>query len=99
MVTSIPIRYGVNILERTWGEHTKPGNYSYWADPAERGGATFFAYEWVNPRLGKRIESVSVRGSSGFRNTEGKVIGGNAVLLKELSYVKARTFPDPVRAR
>lgn len=98
-VQTIPIRYGVNILERTWGANRDPRSYCYRADPVERGGETYFAFEWVNPRFGKVIKQVVLKQSSGFRNSRGNALGNNAVLLKGLSLVKKRPFPEPVKAR
>lgn len=90
LVQTVPIRYGVNILERTWGTSHNPRSYCYRADPVECGdSATFFAFEWVNPRFGKAIKEICVKGSA----------EGNAVILKALSVVKKRPFPEPVKAR
>jgi hypothetical protein len=52
-VTTIPIRYGVNIQEWNWAARTSARDYCYAADPVALGGAgdkavTFFAYEWTN---------------------------------------------------
>lgn len=90
-VATIPIRYGVNILERTWVRSGAPQSYCYRADPvACDDDSVFFAYEWSNPRLDKPIKSVTFHGSSGYRSTNGKRLGDNAVLLKALSAVTAR---------
>jgi hypothetical protein len=84
-VTTIPIRYGANILERNWRASGKPGTYVYGADPIDTGDdATFFAFEWVNPRFGKVIREVRKH--------------GDRVLLKSVSVVKKRSFPEPVKA-
>jgi hypothetical protein len=59
---------------------------------------TFFALEWKNPRLGKKIEEIRLKGTTGFRggdpdftNNFGPVIPANAVLLKAISIVKKRS--------
>jgi len=98
-VATIPIRYGVNIREWDWAKREARG-YAYWADAVKVGDqqntpVTFFAYEWVNPRLGKAVKEVRLRGSSGFIDTQGKVIPANAVILRALSVVKKRGFPAP----
>jgi hexosaminidase len=98
-VATIPIRYGVNILERTWGARRNPRSYCYRADPVDSDGETFFSFEWVNPRLGKVIKQISLTPSSGFRGTNRKVIAENPVLLKALSFVEKRTSPEPGKAR
>jgi hypothetical protein len=102
-VTTIPIRYGVNILEWDWDQRVSGNSYCYNADPIAVGGVdknriTFFAYEWTNPRLGKVIEEVRLKGTNGFRggsddfnNDVGPVIASNAVILTALSIVKKRS--------
>jgi Glycosyl hydrolase family 20, catalytic domain len=97
-VTTIPIRYGVNIQEWNWAARTSARNYCSGADPVALGGAVnFFAYEWTNPRLGQTIASVRLKGTTGFRggdsdfiNGFGPVIPNNAVYLKAISVVRAR---------
>lgn len=99
---SVPIRYGVNIGEWNWEKRTSAKDYCYGADAIPLGGApgneiTFFAYEWINPRLGKTIREVALKGSKGFRggsddftNDAGPVIAGNAVILAAISAVNQR---------
>ena len=101
-VTTIPIRYGVNIAEWNWAKRTSAHDYCYGANAVELGGAvdnpiTFFAFEWKNPRLGKKIEEIRLKGTTGFRggdpdftNNFGPVIPSNAVMLKAISVVKKR---------
>ncbi len=99
LVETVPIRYGVNILERSWGAGRNPRSYCYGADAVETADGTYFAFEWVNPRFGKAIKQVTLRLSSGFRSSQGKMPDPNAVLLRGISLVKQRTFPEPVKAR
>jgi hypothetical protein len=100
-VITIPIRYGVNIQEWNWNERVSAKDYCYNADPVEVGGPdkpiTFFAYEWINPRLGKVVQEIRLKGTSGFQggsddfdNDWGPVIASNAVMLAALSIVKKR---------
>jgi hypothetical protein len=98
-VTTIPIRYGVNILEWNWQSRTSPNDYCYGADAVNLGatGVTFFAFEWKNPRLGKVIREVRLKGTQGFRgpdpgftNDYGPVIPNNGVILGAISVVKKR---------
>jgi len=98
-VQTVPIRYGVNILERTWGTSRKPRSYCYGADAVETGDGTYFALEWVNPRFGKVIKQVVLRPSSGFRSSRGRMMEQNSVILREIRVVKKRPFPEPVKAR
>ena len=102
-VSIIPIRYGVNILECSWDERVSAHDYCYNADAVEVGDrathqVTFFAYEWINPRLGKVVQEVRMKGTTKFRggsddynNDMGPVIASNAVILAALSVVKKRS--------
>ena len=101
-VTTIPIRYGVNILEWNWEQRVSGNVYCYGADAVSVGGETanritFFAFEWPNPRLGKVIQEIRLKGTTGFRgassdfsNDWGPVIGNNAVILRAISMVQKR---------
>ncbi|HLY63361.1 MAG TPA: beta-N-acetylhexosaminidase [Terriglobia bacterium] len=100
---TIPIRYGVNILEWNWYRHPPAKTYCYGADNVICGRSpqnpiSFFAFEWTSPRLGKVIREVRLNGSTrfrgavpGFENYYGDVIPANAVILKAVSLVKRRS--------
>ena len=102
-VTTIPIRYGVNILEWNWDERVSAHDYCYNADALavgaeEKDRVTFFVYEWTNSRLGKVIQEIRLKGTKGFQggtndfnNDLGPVIESNAVILTALSMVKKRS--------
>lgn len=106
LVDTIPIRYGVNILEWSSAEQPVPSeakiSYCYQAEEIDCGAADggpirFFAFEWANPRLGKVIRTVHLRGSQrfrgavhGYRNTYGSIIPSNAIALKAISFVPRR---------
>jgi Glycosyl hydrolase family 20, domain 2/Glycosyl hydrolase family 20, catalytic domain len=102
-VTTIPIRYGVNILECNWDQRVSKNDYCYGADAVAVGretnnGITFFACEWTNPRLGKVIQEIRLKGTARFQgassdyvNDWGPVIESNAVILKAISMVEKRT--------
>jgi hypothetical protein len=102
-VVTIPIRYGVNILEWNWDQRVSARDYCYNADALAVGGntpdrVTFFAYEWINPRLGKVVQEIRLKGTIGFRggsddfnNEMGPVIASNAVILTALSVVRKRS--------
>ncbi len=102
-VITIPIRYGVNILEWNWDQRVAGDDYCYAADAVAVGrgnldAVTCFAYEWTNPRLGKVIQEIRLKGTHGFRggtddfnNDVGPVIASNAVILTAVSMVKKRT--------
>jgi hypothetical protein len=101
-VTTIPIRYGVNILEWGWDRRVSANDYCYGADAvavSDQAGnrISFFAYEWINPRRGKVVREIRLKGTTGFRggsgdfnNDWGPVIAGNAVILAALSVVRKR---------
>lgn len=101
-VRTIPIRYGVNIAEWSWDKRQSARDYCYGADAVPVGAdpanpITFFAFEWINPRLGKVIKEVRLKGTTGFRggdpdftNDYGPVISNNAIILKAISLVKKR---------
>ncbi|MBN1675070.1 MAG: hypothetical protein JXR37_28775 [Kiritimatiellae bacterium] len=61
-----------------------------------RGPVMFYAFEWRNPRFGRRIEAVRLKGSRGFRECktwEGyadRTIATNAIVLAALSVVEKR---------
>jgi hypothetical protein len=102
-VTTIPIRYGVNILEWNWDQRVSAKDLCYGADAVAVGSrakdsVTFFAYEWINPRLGKVIHEIRLKGTTGFQggsddfdNSQGSAIASNAVILAALSMVKMRS--------
>jgi hypothetical protein len=102
-VVTVPIRYGVNICEWNWDERVKARDYCYYADAVPVGSrapdrVTFFAYEWINPRLGKVVQEIRLKGTTGFRggsddfnNEMGPVIASNAVMLAALSVVRKRS--------
>ncbi len=98
----IPVRYGINILEWNWGTSQSAGNYCYGADLVSCGqdgksAITFFALEWMSPRLGKVIKEIRLKGSArfrgavpGFENSFGEIIPNNAVLLLAISCTQKR---------
>ena len=98
LVETAPVRYGVNILEAGWGKKHEPRNVAWQADLVDCGGSpegriTFFAFEWINPRFGKQIKEVRLEGTSGFKNSEGKTMADNALILLAVSVVRKRPFP------
>lgn len=102
LVLSVPIRYGVHLREWNWDRIASVNNNCYSADAVtletESGGTmTFWAYEWVNPRIGKVVKEIRLRGTSGFQggaedfsNSAGPVIDSNIVILAALSIVRMR---------
>jgi Glycosyl hydrolase family 20, domain 2/Glycosyl hydrolase family 20, catalytic domain len=95
LVEAAPIRYGVNILEAGWGKKHESRNVAWQAElvdcgknPGER--ITFFAFEWVNPRFGKRVKEIRLEGISGFKNFRDKTIANNAIMLLAVSIVSKR---------
>jgi glycosyl hydrolase family 20 len=98
---TIPIRYGVNILEWDW--HSRPDRrYVYGADAVLIRDRVpkpiiMWAFEWESPRLGKVISEVRLKGTAGFRGADpdytnhyGPTIADNAVILAAISVVNSR---------
>ena len=85
-IETIPLRYGVNILEQNWLDSPAPRNTAYEAEliPAS-GGKTWFAFEWINPRFGRTIREVRLKSNS----------EANPVSLEELRIVRKKTAPEP----
>jgi hypothetical protein len=95
---------GENSLDRREGRTGSPQNaYCYRGDPVlcsspgSTKPVTFFAYEWVNPRFGKKIKEVNVHGSLNYQAQQrdyGTVVSapmpGNAILLIGISKVSKR---------
>lgn len=116
---TVPVQYGVNILEwnpggenrldKNEGETGSAQNiYCYSADPVVCSSGptpvTFFAFEWVNPRFGKKIKEVNLCGTVNYQATQtdyGKPVyaplKSNAIMLAGLSKVKKREpfIPKP----
>lgn len=95
LVESAPIRYGMNILEASWGKAHEPRNLAWQSDlvdcgkePHER--LTFFAFEWVNPRFGRSVKEIRLEGISGFKDYRGKPIPRNGIVLLAVSVVRRR---------
>lgn len=87
-VATIPIRYGVNILEEGWLESAPPRSVAYEAalSPLAQGKANF-AYEWINPRFGKTIREVRWHSAG----------DANPVRLSGLQIVPKRVPPETAR--
>ena len=102
---------GENSLDKREGETGSAQNaYCYMADPVQCSSdevdnpITFFAYEWVNPRFGKKIKEVNVFGSVNYQAQQrdyGTVVSApmpnNAILLTGISKVKKREAFKPGR--
>jgi len=88
-IETIPIRYGLNILDWRWrtrisnSEKSKVkntrNNYAYQASAVECSGnktepVTFFAYEWENARFGKIIKEINLKPVSYNKNNENAII-------------------------
>jgi hypothetical protein len=82
--------------------------YCYGADPVrcspegQKDPVTFFAFEWVNTRFGKRIKEVNLQGSFHFQAQQqdyGQVVSApmpsNAILVAGISKVVKRLTFEP----
>ena len=92
---TVPIRYGVNILEAGWGKNHEPRNVAWQAELVECGKnagerVTFFAFEWINPRFGNSVKEIRLEGISGFKDYRDKAIASNAIVLLAVSVVRKR---------
>lgn len=94
-VETVPIRYGVNILE--WNMINN--NYCYFGDALDCSNynsneqVMFFAFEWVNSRYGKKIKEINLKSSLDFsfgRNGKKRLLNDNAIILKAISIVEKR---------
>lgn len=95
LVETIPLRYGVNILDWNWGAEPGPGRYAYRAEAVDCGATlSCFAFEWVNPRFGKVIREVNLKVSEGFKSARAGTLSGNPILLRAISKVPKRATPD-----
>ncbi len=95
---------GENSIDKREGKTGSPQNaYCYWADPVDCSSpgasktVTFYSFEWVNPRFGKKIRQVNLFGSVNYSAQErdyGTVVSSpmpaNAIILAALSKVKKR---------
>jgi hypothetical protein len=96
-------------LDKREGETGSPQNmYCYNADPvicsvnSKEKPVTFYAFEWVNPRFGKKIKEVNLHGSVNYQALQqdyGKPVTepmkSNAVILAAISKVKKREVKKP----
>ncbi len=97
---------GEKSLDKRVGRTGAPQNaYCYMADPISCSSnendnpITFFAFEWVNPRFGKKIKEVNVYGSVNYQYIQSsenspktKPMPSNAILLTGISKVKKRDY-------
>ncbi len=104
---SLPVRYGINILDWQAAERTmdawEQGNtgfpqtvYAYLAQAVEGSKDTthsrlVYRYEWTNPRPGKTIRHINLKASDRFRNSEGRLLEANAMILLAVELVRAGT--------
>jgi len=99
-VETIPIRYGLNILDWPWKkriiDNTPPkvkysqNNYAYQASAVDcsedrSDPITFFAFEWENTRFGKEIKEISLKAVNYNGNNE------NAIILLAISITENKS--------
>ncbi len=109
---TIPVQYGVNILELNPGGEDRldlnegetgsaQNVYCYYSDPVVCSTGdpklTFYAFEWVNPRFGKKIREINLCGTRNYQATQTNYgtpeyapMPGNAIILTGLSKVTKR---------
>lgn len=100
---------GENRLDKNEGNTGSAQNlYCYQADPVncssgtEGNPITFFAYEWVNKRFGKKIKEVNMHGTINYQATQTdysmpvtRPMKSNAILLAGITKVKKRVLEMP----
>jgi hypothetical protein len=94
-IETIPIRYGVNILD--WrGQALYGADVVDCAAPGGDQAAHFYAFEWKNPRFGRVIRAVNLKGAVGFRKCRAwygvsdEPVPSNAIVLLAISAVERR---------
>lgn len=86
---TIPIRYGINILDWNWYQRIlnneksdikyNQDRYAYESDAVSCSNAnenpiTFFAYEWKNSRFGKKIKKINLKAVDYSKDNENSII-------------------------
>ncbi|XOV91573.1 MAG: glycoside hydrolase family 20 zincin-like fold domain-containing protein [Bacteroidota bacterium] len=104
-IETIPIRYGVNILDWKWKERIlkdqqsdikyNQDKYAYYASGIEcsekaSDPATFFSFEWKNPRYGEKIQSINLKSVKASEDNQ------NAILLMAISVVSSDSVPNSI---
>jgi hypothetical protein len=89
LVETVPIRYGVNILDWKWRQRImnnekekrkySQNKYAYQAAAVDCSAGTtkpitFFSFEWSNNRLGKKIKEVSLKSVDYKKGNENAII-------------------------
>ncbi|MDD4109757.1 MAG: hypothetical protein PHH93_13665, partial [Prolixibacteraceae bacterium] len=81
------------------GQGSSQDRYCYKADAVDcsvdmqENPISFFAFEWINKRIGKKIKEINLKGTSNFVNSQNKIIENNAIMLTAISIVKKREVP------
>ncbi len=102
MAETIPVRYGVNILDYKWrqrimanekekGKYSQ-SKYAYNARAidcsANANPITFFSFEWKNPRFGKKIKEVNLWSAGYKKGNE------NSIILLAVSIAENEKVPN-----
>ncbi len=96
-------------LDKREGETGSPQNmYCYEADQVscssdiKNNPVTFYAFEWINPRFGKKIREISLHGTVNYQALQTdyskpvtEPMKSNAILLAGISKVKKRELMKP----
>jgi hypothetical protein len=98
-VETIPVRYGVNILDWKWQQRIagnekerakySQNKYAYEATAVQCSKdnlkpVTFFAFEWENSRFGKKIRKISLKSAEFTKDNQ------NAIVLLSLSVAEKK---------
>ncbi len=100
---TIPIRYGINILDWQWRQRILSGKeskikynqdkYAYEADAVScsnnpKNPITFFAFEWKNNRFGKKIKEINLKAVDYKKNNENSIVLLAVSVTGKLSGIK-----------
>lgn len=91
-VVTVPIRYGVNILEWNADRCLYGADAVNCARDDSKDKVNFYAFEWLNPRLGKQISEINIKGSVKFKGLWGKMSKTNAVAVIAINITEPRKY-------
>lgn len=90
-VVTVPLRYGVQLLAWDWQQHPDLCCYEAVPVPGDsppESPMSFFRYEWINPRPGKEVSHIRLKGARRFTCGQ-ELAPSNALFLRAVSVVKA----------
>lgn len=98
-VQTVPVRYGVNILESEGRRDNKPAATCYETAPVRADGETFFSYEWVNPRFGRKLREIRLHQTKKLTDLYNHASPQDLITLRSVGLIPKRSYPGPDKAR